>query len=136
MADHQRGGCGLLKWRRAAEHFEDDASEAVDIASRIDLGGEDLLGRHVARRSNNSPVAGELNVVLAADDFCDTEVEYFDEIFVAVDINEENVVGFDVAMNDSVTVCFAQGATDLGGDVDGAGGFQRSLFDEIAERVA
>ena len=100
------------------EHLVDHAAEREDVARRSGGLAADLLGRHVADRSQECPRAGHhrrrLGLVAEADDLRarQAEVEHLD---VAGRL-EENVGGLDVAMHDVVRVRRGEPAGDADRD--------------------
>src|SRR5204863_3079150 len=105
-----------IEWRRTNEHFVADDAERVEIGAmiRVWIGGS-LLGRHVHRRAERRADGGDRAAAPATtarrssakghalargrDGFGNAEVGYHRGA-----AGEENVVRFDVAMDNSATV--------------------------------
>src|SRR6266571_2802611 len=125
------GGC---ERSFAAEHLEKDNSCRVEIHSRVvSRGAGDTFRRHVSGRTETFACERK---TLAADHPRDSKVEHFDPQSVAI-AYENDVVGFQIAMNDAVAVRVAESVQYLLEHGDGALGFHRTVFvDLISEQLA
>ena len=96
------------------EHLVEHAAEGVDVAPAIDvaLAGR-LLGAHVRRRAEATPVSVRRSSPAAVDGPRDAEVG--DD---GVALLEQDVLGLDVAMDDAVRVGVAERVGDLAGDAE------------------
>ena len=84
----------------------------IDLADALDL-----LGAHVVRRADERADARAGHRGLGGrGDFCDAEVEHLGELFILV-ANEEDVLGLQVAMDDSFCVRSHQRASHLRHDL-------------------
>ena len=105
VVDH---GPGRLAFEgdRSGGKLEEDDSERKDVGAGVDLEPLRLLGRHVGDRALGRVVVRASGM---AGDECDAEVSDFD---VSV-FGEEDVLGFDVTVNDSVAVSMGESGGDL-----------------------
>ena len=105
----------------AGEHLEEDHARGVDVGAGVDDLGERLLGRQVlgrpedharlregrdARRRGRETRLGDLG---------DAEVEDLDDVGLAVALDEHDVVGLEVAVDDARGVRVRRGRAGSGG---------------------
>jgi hypothetical protein len=90
----------------AGEHLEEHDAQRVEVALRIDVLAQRLLGRDVVGRAEHAPVGGE---ALLGQRARDPEVGDLGRALLV----DEDVLGLDVAVDDAVVVGGAQGAGDL-----------------------
>ncbi len=95
------------------EHLEGHAAEGVDVGATGDVGGQDLLGGHVAGRPEHHAGLGEGRGPL---DLGDAEVEDLDVVGVAVPVEQEHVVRLHVPVDHPGLVGCAQGPGQLDQD--------------------
>ena len=95
----------------AGEHLEEGHAEGVEVASGVDFASADLFWGHVGGGSGDESVAGEFRVTVNA--LGEAEVADFD---VTVG-GEEDVLGFDIAVNDSGFMSRAEAEAALSGNV-------------------
>ena len=64
-----------------------------------------LFGRHVFGRAEQHAGLGQLAISVAGlGEFGDAEVEQLDKIWLAEEINEVNILGLEIAVDDAVRV--------------------------------
>jgi hypothetical protein len=129
------------KGAAAAEHFVEDGAEAEDVAAGIDGFALGLLGGHVGSGAGDFAFladGGGLRlepVRRAGQELGKAEIEDLDAA-VAVD---EDVVGFQVAVDDAGLVGGGESVADLDGVAEGIGGWKRaregSAFDILHDEV-
>ena len=124
------GGGVALKRKLAGGHFVEDSAEGEEIGAGVEIPGARLFGRHVGDGADGAAGVSEL-MRIGADggervrvgmrggrrfrggDFGEAEIENFG---VAA-AGDEDVGGFDVAMDDLLGV----GGVEAVGDIDGEG---------------
>ncbi len=110
--DRLRGRPG--ERRLARHHLVDDAAERVHVGARVDRAfAHRLLGAHVLGRAEAHARFGQPTVTGVGDSERDPEVG--DERLSVV---QENVLGLDVAVNDTAPVRIVERARDLGRDAE------------------
>src|SRR6266496_4680663 len=108
-------------------HLVQHQAERKQIASRIELLSPDLFGRHISRRAHRNPRAANKQVGrIASTSFafdalhirvgqlCQTEIQ---NLYFALS-GDEDICRFDVAMNNSLSVCSVESVRDLNADVN------------------
>ena len=96
------------------ELIQHDA-EGVEIGAAVDFFAQRLLGRHVGDGAGDASLAGDADGAFADSE---AEVDELDREGAGV-ISEENIGGFEVAVDEAVLVGVGQGIAELGGDLDG-----------------
>src|SRR5437899_724922 len=99
MLDRNREQGVSPEWQLAREHLENDHAYAVDIRSGSEWIGLALLWRHVVWSAHKHLSSHPLGCPGTA--LCDlgyAEVEHLDDLGIVFAL-EEDVVGFEVAMN-------------------------------------
>ena len=103
----------------ARHHFIEDDAEREDVGARVDVTALELLGRHVAKRSENGAFAGEISLLrrcgrVDLSDFvvtlllCQSEIEQ-----LRCCGTQHDVAGLHVAVDHSVLMRLVQGIRDL-----------------------
>src|SRR5262249_13228747 len=101
------------------EQLESDYAERVDIAAPIGRFAARLFGREVKRCADDVTLLGPIDAAIDVGiELGDPEVEQFDERRLVTATYEEDVVGFQVAMNDPFFVRRLQRAADRHEDID------------------
>ena len=120
------------------DHLVEHDAEGVHIGALIDVAfAFALLGRHVGRRSHDDARARSRRAWLIACEFCNAEVEKLYEVVSASVLDENNVVGLEVAMDDVCLVRCGECIGNLRANMQGAFGRKwRLLCDDIFERMA
>ena len=115
----------------AGEHFVEDDAEGINVGAVVDgVWFFDLFGRHVVRCAEGGPGAGEWIFGDGfSEEFGDAEVGDFN---AAAGV-EEDVVGFDVAMEDAFVVGVLEGFADARDDGEGLGGVDGAGAHGLAE---
>jgi len=113
-------GFDITVVRRAAdEKLEEDAAEGVDVRAGVDARGrEALLGRHVARRSEHAVRLREARRFV---DLGEPEVEHLEAEAAGEGAvgEDEDVVGFEVAVKDAGGVGGVERGGELARELDG-----------------
>jgi hypothetical protein len=108
LHEHGRRVVGRER-RRAGEHLVGDDAEGVEVAAAIDIAlAERLLGRHVGRRANRDAGDGDARTALRGAG----DPEVGDE-HAAAGALDEDVVGLDVTVHDTVRMRVGQGIGDV-----------------------
>ena len=95
---------------RKVEH----EAERVDVAAGVEGLAARLLGRHVFGRAEHDARLGQAGIVV--DGLGDAEVEHLDADAAPLGVDEHDVVGLDVAVDDLALVGLAEHLTRLHGD--------------------
>jgi len=120
----------------ARQHVIHDDAQRVDVGACIQLRAVCLLGRHVLGRAEEHSSTGEpLRLWVKLGHLCDTKIEELDEILLALSVEELNVLGLEIAMNDALGMGSGECATDLQRDRFDAGPGQGTLAPEHAAQV-
>lgn len=126
------GGCAeAAEGEFAGEHFVEDNAEGIDVGAVIDLRWIlELLRRHVVGCAKGCAGAGEGDgTFFFADDFGDSEVG---DLHAAAGV-EEDVFGFDIAVEDAFFVGVLECVADFGDDGEGFGGRKFTHTHGLAE---
>ena len=115
----------------AGEHFVENDPEGVDVGAVIGGGTGALFGGGVGGGAGGGEVDGVGGWVGggAVHDGGDAEVGDFD----GAGFIDEEVFGFDVAVDDAVVVGALEGVADRGDDGEGFGGGETAGLEELAE---
>jgi hypothetical protein len=93
------------EWAAPGQHLEKDDSHRVEIRARIDTFADGLLGRHVRGRPHERSVPGQdargRPCISLAVDLGKAEVEHLPVVRIAVAIDEHDVLGLQIAMDDT-----------------------------------
>jgi hypothetical protein len=122
----------------ARQELEEDHAEGIEVGSGVDRLSEHLLGRHVLGRTQRLAYDGErLHAGLRVRRFepRDAEVEQLDEVALSFVLDQHDVLGFEVAVDDPFFMSRAYPGRDALHDRDGAGWFHgtgRELVTKIA----
>src|SRR5690606_22513938 len=101
----------------AGEALARDDAQGPQIGAMIDFAlSFGLLGAHIIRGSHRDPGASSRGSE-AWRDLGDAKVEHLDELVIAF-VDEENIFGLQVAVNDAGVVCATHGASHLLHDLD------------------
>ena len=139
MLRHYARRRGGDKGRRARQHFVKHRAETVDIRARVEGFGAALFRRHVIRRAHHHAGLRQRHVAGEVAQLGDAEVEHFRGLVFAVFAGRQNddVVGFDVAVNDVVAMRCADAIADFAHQGDGAvDGEPLLLLKQVAQRDA
>ena len=135
---HRLAGRVALEGALARQHLVQDHAQSEDVAPRIGGLGLDLLGRHVTERSHDHPrlgcrrEAGGSPGVLSLGQFRQAEVEDLDAALPG----HEEVLGFQVAVDDAFFVSGRQAVGDLDRVVDCPARREAPSGDLLAQRLA
>jgi len=97
----------------SGEHLEENASEAVDIASSVDLFARRLLRTHVGSSAYGDACSRELLVSYSLDGSSNSEIG--DN---GVPMREQNVARLDVAMDEALGVCVSECVSDFARNIE------------------
>jgi hypothetical protein len=110
----------VTEGRGAGEHLVERHAERPHVAARVDgVRMADLLGRHVVGRSEHAALDRRAAGVRA--EFRDAEIEHLHELVALGALDDEDVLGLEIAMDDVVVMRHLEGARALHRDRDGAG---------------
>ena len=116
-------GLRTVKRRLPDDHLVEDDPDRVEIGRRAhDAALPQLLGRHVAHRAEHEAGAGlgAFVVVLGFEHLGDAEVDDLDGIILL--LNDQDVGGLEVAVDEPERVRVGERVEDAGGDDDRAAG--------------
>ena len=115
------------------EHAIHQHAQGVEVGAAIRRAvAVGLLGRHVGWRADDLAGAGDPRV-RRSQGLRNPEVQDLDVICLADDVDQEDVVGLEIAMNEPERMGFGQGLADLDGDPDGAPGRDRAAAKDRGE---
>ena len=119
--------------RDGGEHFVEGNAKGENVGATVSLGtaAGGLFRGHVAWRAHDLTGDGEFHL-LAVFAFGNAEVSNFD----LTGLIEENVTGFDVAMDDAVFVGVVQGFGSLADEFKGFTRRNRAAGDTVSQRFA
>jgi hypothetical protein len=106
---HRRFALVLDEGLLARDHLIEHDTEGEDVAARVELVAENLLGRHVRGRADASACFGEIAEIRVARD---AEVHHLH----AAGSRDHDVCGLDVAMHDAAVVHVVECTRDLHAD--------------------
>ncbi len=133
---HEAGRVAAGEGGSPGEGFVEHAAQAVDVDAGVGVArvGE-AFGGHVGHGSHGQAGGGQAGGGGVAGD---AEVDEVDEVGVFVDagVDEQDVRGFDVAVDESGAVGGVEGAGGLGDDGDGSLGAQGAGVGEDLGEVA
>jgi len=110
--------------------------DGVDIDVRACRVTQEEFRGHVLWGTQDGAYDSE-PLVVAVHGFCDAKVEYFDKIVFADDFSNEDVIGFEIAVDDASLVSFVDAFEDLCGDMDGSREGQTIVaFEKFSQAVA
>ena len=124
------------------EHLVEDDPRRVDVRPGVDDLGERLLRREVLGRPEDHARLREGRRAGAAAprhglrDLGDPEVEDLHDVGLTVALDEHDVVGLEIAVDDPGAVRVLEAAQDLAGDGERALLRQRAGLDDVRERLA
>ena len=97
-----------------------------------------LLGRHVVRRAHDRAGARLVrDLLLGLRELREAEVEHLDEVLGAASLQEKDVLGLEIAVDDAVLVGRVEGVRDLRADHHGTRRIEVPLaFEAIGQRLA
>ena len=124
----QRGGAA--ERLTAGEQFEEQHPGRVDVAARVDLSGADLLGRQIRGGAEDDAGRGDAGF---GDGAHQPEIGHFH----VAGVGDQDVLGFDVAVDEPCAVRGAEAAE--GGDADrgdGVRGHGAAFAQQLAEAAA
>ncbi len=108
LLDHALDG-GTSEGCLACKHLVEDATQAVQVAAPIQvLRASSLLGRHIGRRPDGRPSFGQAISASSSDGAGNAEI-----CNNSVTSLKENVLWFNVAVDDIACVREAQGISDF-----------------------
>lgn len=116
---------------RAGEHLVEDDAEGEDIGALVDVFAFGLFGGHIGEGAEDDPGGGEFFGVLGV--FGEAEVEEFDEGLLVGVVQEHDVVGFEVTVDDADLMGFCEGVGELAKDGEGEVWGEWSLFELLLE---
>ena len=122
----------------SGQHLPQDDPNRIEITPGIEGLAHRLFRRQVVWRSVHDACLGQLllNRPFWLPDFGDAEVEHFDELLVAPIFGEQDVVRFQVAVDDPKVMCLGNGPQYLLQDVDNVRLTQSALrFDQLAQTL-
>ena len=109
------GRFGEVNGGRPARHWYQSAASAYwSVRASKDALAAGLFRRHVQRASDELTRRCH-SWIGFAQEFCDPKIKKLRDEF-AVDLSQENVGGFDIAMNDTAVVCGCERVGNRGGD--------------------
>jgi hypothetical protein len=111
--DHRERVLGVEGYA-AAGHFVQHHTEGIDVRARVGARARRLLGRHVVRGPDHGADGGEL--LPAVHDLGDAEIQNLHEP-AAVGLEQEDVVGLEVAVDDPHGVRSGERLRNLAADV-------------------
>ena len=133
-------GCVRVARERqlAAQALVEHRADRPDVAARVHVGVSlRLLRRHVPGRAEHDALARERRVLGQLLDLADTEVQDLRERRIRIAIDEEDVVGLEIAMNDARVVRTHEAAHDLHEDALRLGRIEQPFaLDPLGQRLA
>ena len=124
----RRNGFTVRGRARAGQHFIEDAAERIDVGADIRGFAFALFRRHIGRRADHHAAAGERVVSFPGRQ---SEVENLD-----AGLDEHDVAGLEIAVNDPMFVRLGQGGGDLRGVAERLVERQRAILQPGGDRVA
>ena len=120
----------------AREHLEEDDPDLIDVAAPVNLCGHDLLGAHVFRRAEGHAGRGRRELAgIGRVELGDAEVDQLHEVAVPLIVDDEDVRGLDVAVEDASRVSRREALAELPGDEGGPERLDGPLLvDELGDR--
>ena len=116
---HDFHGVGAIVGHVTTDQFEHHDAEGVDISAGCDaLKPHGLFWRHIVRSSEGDASLGEL--LLRALQAGEAEVEDLRDLFAVLIVDEEDILGLEIAVDDAALVGLSQGAGDASRDIDDA----------------
>ncbi len=118
------------------DHPVQHDAQSVQIAARIDGFTDRLFGAHVRGRAEQDTGAGlKRGVHVVVDDLGDPEVDDLHGL-VAVGFDDEDVRGFEIAVNHPLSVRVLESSEDLVDQAQGVPRGEIALAEDLAERSA
>ena len=106
-----------LERAAARQHLEQDHAGGVDVGARVDRLAQRLLGRQVfGRAEDDARLRERLAPRLRLGHLRDAEVEDLDDLALPVALDQHDVLGLEVAMDDAGGVRVLEPAQDLADD--------------------
>jgi hypothetical protein len=119
LLGHQHRRHVSRKHRPPGEELVDDEAQRIDVAPRIDRPRHGLLGRHVLRRPHHHPDSRVAALPVPRGYFRHPEVQHLDEIRLARELEQHDVLGLEVPVDDPLRVRRRQRLGHLKGNDDG-----------------
>ena len=104
VLDDDRRRCRRVERNRSREHLVEDNSQAIDVGTAVELFTKALLRRHIVWGSENATRLREISPDIIAE-LGNAKVEHLYPNTSGRDIDDD-VVWFDVSMNDVMTMGF------------------------------
>jgi len=131
--DNLNGGAAV-EGRVAGEALIHDNAEGIQVAARVGLAALALLRGHIGGGADEHAglrnVMAEVEGTVVGEGFDEAKVEDFHQVRVAVGVQQHNVGGLQVPMDDTHAMGLAQGAGDLLGNVEDSGPREGTLSGE------
>jgi len=124
----------VVERHAAGQHLVAEDAERVEVATRVERQPAPLLGRHVLRRPEDDARL-RLHAVVLLQELGDREVEQLHEVGRAGHVQEEHVVGLDVAVDDADRVRLGERRAALDEDLGDPVRRHRSLLDRRAQHL-
>jgi hypothetical protein len=142
-------GTFALERKKTSGHLVQDDAKREEVSAGVEIFAEDLFRRHVGNGAQGGAGTGELIGVnadggesidgtgctgesFAIGDFGEAEVEDFG----MAALGDENVCGFDVAMNDAFGVGSIEGVGNLNGEIEQVFQIDARAGDHVLESLA
>ena len=111
----------------AGKHFIENATQRKNVGASVLRAAHDLFGAPISGRAEERAAAG-----VAAGDASHAEVRKLN----AAVRGDENISGFDVAVNDSLAMCDAERSSNVANPGARAGKRDRTFFQNAIKRLA
>ncbi len=138
QADH-RQRCAAGKRQLAHHHLEQHGPDGIEIGAAVQRLAPCLFRGHVLGRAADLALLGgqrseihrrtliAVKEVVRINRLGQSKIAHLDEIRIAVAFNQDDVVGFEIAVDDPQSMRGADGVQQLTGDPDGPRRRQRSV---------
>ena len=111
MKEDDLHGVGVSEGGLSPKQGVEDTAKRVDVAAAVDVGAAGLFGAHELGRSADHADASDLGASRSIDHFCEAKIEDLD-VFRTVSWQEE-VLEFEVSVDDALGVCLGEAVCDL-----------------------